>query len=596
MRWLRRHLSEWTTSDAIFVALEALSFGALLAAVGWTEPWLGVVGLGLGVVAELSRVFISDYMANLDLDVGLTSRIRMALRSALMVAALALDPDTTRAILVAAVGLVLTVQISTGLSRFVLRRSRRPRLIQPLLNLEVDHELMRGRRRRHRWEPLMMPTMAALEAAAMAVAVATLADGEGVATAVLWIGAGLALVACVIAVAATVGKNTPSVRQSYERTVRAALQEVAPEVICYVSTGDTAPYMVGQWLAPLEQATRRCVFVVRELDNALAITDTRWPVIYAPTTRSVELCVLDTTRAALYFANAGRNVHLVRDARLQHAFLNHGDSDKASSANPVARMYDEVWLAGEAARDRYQSAGVALSPEAVRFIGRPQIEDLNPGNLARSTTTVLYAPTFEGLFEEVNYSSVERIGPALVRTLIEQRPEVGIIFRPHPTSGQFRKQIRSSLDEIARLLRTAPNAHLHRYVGKGSTESIYENMNEADVLIGDISSVITDFLATRRPILVSNPKELELGEFESMFPSQRGCYVFDSDMARFLAQLDLALADDPLAAIRLQQEEYLLGVHPEGPTQAFVQTIDAFCADAASVEIGNTFMFSDGSD
>ena len=87
------------------------------------------------------------------------------------------------------------------------------------------------------------------------------------------------------------------------------------------------------------------------------------PVVYAPKTRHVEELIRPTTMVAYYLANAGKNVHLLREASIRHVFLNHGDSDKSTSANPVSRVYDGVWVAGQAAIDRYKAAGNKYVPQ-----------------------------------------------------------------------------------------------------------------------------------------------------------------------------------------------------------------------------------------
>ena len=39
---------------------------------------------------------------------------------------------------------------------------------------------------------------------------------------------------------------------------------------------------------------------------------------------------------ALYPANAGKNIHLLRLPGIRHVFIGHGDSDKVASINPNA--------------------------------------------------------------------------------------------------------------------------------------------------------------------------------------------------------------------------------------------------------------------
>src|SRR5690625_6533680 len=71
-----------------------------------------------------------------------------------------------------------------------------------------------------------------------------------------------------------------------------------------------------------------------------------------------------------------RNNHMVRYSGLTHIQLLHGESDKASSANPVTRMYDRDFVAGQAAIDRFEKFGVSMHPDIFRIVGRPQVEEV----------------------------------------------------------------------------------------------------------------------------------------------------------------------------------------------------------------------------
>ena len=68
--------------------------------------------------------------------------------------------------------------------------------------------------------------------------------------------------------------------------------------------------------------------------------------------------MVSTLRCVFYVNNALRNVHVVRYAGVRHVQLNHGDSDKATSYNPVFRMFDRNFVAGQAAVDRFGAHGI----------------------------------------------------------------------------------------------------------------------------------------------------------------------------------------------------------------------------------------------
>ena len=74
-------------------------------------------------------------------------------------------------------------------------------------------------------------------------------------------------------------------------------------------------------------------------------------------------------RVAFFVANGQKNGDLWRNPHLRHVFLGHGDSDKATSATPIARLYDQVWVAGRAGIDRYRAAGIDIPEGATAIHG-----------------------------------------------------------------------------------------------------------------------------------------------------------------------------------------------------------------------------------
>ena len=147
--------------------------------------------------------------------------------------------------------------------------------------------------------------------------------------------------------------------------------------------------------------------------------------------------------------------------------------------------------------------------------------------------------------------------------------------------------------EIARMLKEAPNAHMHTYVPRNSRVALYDNMNDAEVLISDVSSVVTDFMATKRPILVSNPRNVSVDEYLRLFPNQKGCYIFGTDGEAFMELLDTALTNDPERDQRAETECRLLGIHPLGPTRTFVDAANEFYDEAAAHDQANTFRYAE---
>ncbi|CAM5674651.1 Aromatic ring-opening dioxygenase LigA OS=Streptomyces antimycoticus OX=68175 GN=SANT12839_040770 PE=4 SV=1 [Streptomyces antimycoticus] len=125
---------------------------------------------------------------------------------------------------------------------------------------------------------------------------------------------------------------------------------------------------------------------------------------------------LGGVRVALYPANTGRNIHLLRIPTMQHVFLAPGgDGDEAAAVDPYSKVYDQVWVAGEAGRRRHVQAAVGVEDADIVEIGRPQLDGLRvagTGHTPAPLPTVLYAPTGDGA-----------AGEPIVRALLDsERP------------------------------------------------------------------------------------------------------------------------------------------------------------------------------
>ena len=360
--------------------------------------------------------------------------------------------------------------------------------------------------------------------------------------------------------------------------VVAALHELAPEVVCYFSSPASGSYALRVWVDTLRCLRNRVVVVLREAHHLDAVDLTGLAVVVLPLARDVEAAQVPSMRVALYPTNVIKNNHMIRLPGIRHAFIGHGDSDKAGSFSPVTRMYDEIWVAGEAGRDRYLTAREGVRPEQVRQVSRPQLAPLaGRRSVAReqdSLPTVLYAPTWEGFYEQSDYCSVARPGVAAVRALVDSG-RFRVLFKPHPASGGRRADVRLGVQEIEDLLTGGPHQRV-----PDAPEALYSAMCEADVLLSDVSSVLSDWLATGRPYVVANPQGWAVADMHERFPTTCGGAVLDPDGA-VLPLVAEALGVDALADRRARLSRYLLGTPSADPLQDFVDEVSAFVDRAA---------------
>lgn len=344
-----------------------------------------------------------------------------------------------------------------------------------------------------------------------------------------------------------------------------ALRRLAPRFLLYFSAPPGSEYQVRMWLPHLRQLGEPFVVVMPERHNVAAIAATGVPAVVCPTFQSLDAVMVPSLRAAFYVNNGMRNAHCVRYTRLLHVQLYHGDSDKAVTASPLNQLYDRVFVAGQAAIDRFAAYGVEIPPHRFRIVGRPQVAGLAVADRPIhqvEAPVVLYAPTWVGAHQDSNYCSLP-IAERIVRRLLERGCTV--IVRPHPYSHRHRESA-AVLNRIGQLLAAdrAATGRAHRWGPAATTElSLFECMDRSDAMICDVSSVASEYLFTGKPFAITDMTGA--GErFVTTFPVARAAYVLPGDSGP--DQLDALLTEllqrDPLAARRAELRTYYLGEIP----------------------------------
>ncbi|MEZ0074935.1 CDP-glycerol glycerophosphotransferase family protein [Planotetraspora sp. GP83] len=385
------------------------------------------------------------------------------------------------------------------------------------------------------------------------------------------------------------------------RIIRAVDEQVRayqPDVLLYFSGPPKSAYQATMWLDPLERIGCRALVVLRERELANALGRTTLPVLCIPS--AVDLMNfrgLDSARVALFASNVGNNIHMLRVPGVTSVFIGHGDSDKEASFNPFTKVYDEVWVAGPAGRERYRRAQVGVRDEAIVEVGRPQLSEvLRSSPFTQGVVpyrTVLYAPTWEGWTDDLFHTSIVTMGPALVRALLGQ--PVRLIYKPHPLTGHRSPAARAAHRRILALLsepRTAGSEARTAGSGvpavpnlavTGAGPSLYDCFNQADLLIGDISSVVTDFVASGKPYAVTNVAGRPEPEFRHRYPTAGAAYLLSDDLRELpgvLGHLQTA-GEDPMAGARRELRAHLLGPdHPDALTR-FDEAVKRACAAAS---------------
>jgi hypothetical protein len=349
----------------------------------------------------------------------------------------------------------------------------------------------------------------------------------------------------------------------------AALRAVEPEVLVHFNARAASAYAINDWMPVLARLNERHRVVILTVDRQPWHFDTiegdTIPLVHLNGAEAIERFVelVPSLVLALYPRDTSANKNLLRVPGLFDVYIGHGESDKQEAVNPATRAFDEIWIAGDAARERYLAADIGVREEQLRVVGRPQVDDLREravghGAEKQQTTsrrTVAYAPTWEGYYADDGYESVAALGPDVVAALLA-RPHLDVIYVPHPALGTLNPEF----EQANRRLASRVAAGGGRIVLAGSQAARYAALASADLLISDISSDTVDFLALDRPYVVLDPTGTNLAAFVAGNPSASAGDVIDRGSAAALGDvIDRALADDPHAAGRAALAERYLG-------------------------------------
>ncbi|WP_326582824.1 hypothetical protein OG889_29835 [Streptomyces sp. NBC_00481] len=472
-----------------------------------------------------------------------------------------------------------------------------------------------------------------------------------------WGGAGLGI-GLTLLVAGTAYLSTwllPKKRAKSEQQVMEWLDRwlarYRPTTAMYFSGGTTSAYQANMWLSTLSQLEKPLI-VLRERFMVQKIDATDVPVICFPKVSTMFSLENSTLKMMLHPANAAKTSQVLRIPTVKHAFINHGESDKLSSCNPYAKAYDEVWVAGPAARERYALAEVGVEDKDIVEVGRPQLAPIRPyaGPPTGTYTTVLYAPTWEGWDGNPGNTSVVLAGENIVRGLLAD-DKVRLLYKPHPMTGSVDPRagaanerikamireantkrsgarpgaeaaaelarrtaaldqltstsFRASADEMERmLLQSTPSGDREAAISEATlawekaywasfpewehriiTEArpaIFACFNASDLLVSDVSSVVSDWLSSEKPYSVANTSGLPEAAFRAAFPTVSAGVVLTPKAGGVPALLDAVRnpEKDVFVKARADLKEQLLGPSDPPSLVRFDRAVKALCAKA----------------
>lgn len=318
-----------------------------------------------------------------------------------------------------------------------------------------------------------------------------------------------------------------------------------------------AGHHIGMWTPWIERTGIPWVVVARSpaLFHHLAAMYPATPIVQGTIPASVT--------GALYSHGAQANTDFIQASDATHVFLGHGDSDKPLSASERVLQYDVVAVAGQAAIDRFTAAGIDVSADRIRVIGRPQTEGIRAGaERVPQNPTVLYAPTWRHADDALNVSSLA-VADRIVHALLDRGCTV--VFRRH-FAGQNHVEAEAMIATVNALLAddSARTGRPHRWGPGAMDEPLIDAFNSVDAMVSDISGIVVDFMASTKPLVMYAAQFTDPDVFRSAHPTAQAAYVIDRDLVQIDPALDAALGDDPLATARVERADHYLG----GPDRA----------------------------
>lgn len=644
-----RRAVQMTALLALLVLYSAQLAGAL-----WPNLTVFVTASAVGILLDLYLQHRQPGLLALLGKVRFDIVTRQLLRDMLIVVGLVRLPDVNTVEEKRLVPLLLGCYLAHFLCQGVAVLVRRNRTL-PIITRNVDTSGLKltqapprllARRSSHRLLRFMLPATAGLLTTAVDSSMGWALGGLAVSLVLFAGGAGYQLTWLL-------PKYRTADEQQALRWLDAWLADYRPTVGMYFSGGATSAYQANMWLSTLAALDGRPIIVLRERFMVQKIDATDVPIVCIPKVAHLMHLEHSTVKMLLHPANSGKTSQVLRIPTIKHAFTNHGESDKLSSCNPYAKAYDEVWVAGPAARERYQLADIGVDDHDVVEVGRPQLAPIEPyaGPPAPGRkTTVLYAPTWEGWTNDPGNTSVILAGENIVRELLAD-DDVRLLYKPHPLTGSVDSRagaadrriqamiaeansrrsgerpgpeaatelarrtaeldrltttaFRKSADEVERMLlqsrpdtgraesvATATEAWEAAYwasfpewehqIITDARPGIYACFNQADLLISDVSSVVSDYLSSEKPYAVANTSGLSEDEFVAGFPTVRAATIL-TPSAKEIPELLAAVRDpsrDTLADKRADLKVHLLGPTDPPSLVRFNEAALALCADA----------------
>ncbi len=313
---------------------------------------------------------------------------------------------------------------------------------------------------------------------------------------------------------------------------------------------------VEPWIPLFREAGFEFIVIARSPDLYHAIRQAH-PDVSVCLARKVEdtdtiVRAYPSLRAFFYVSNAINNAHFQRCATARHISLGHGDSDKSSSMTRIFKVYDEIFVAGQAHIDRFEHASFDTSALRFRIVGRPGTPAMPRAAKDSRPTSITYLPTWEGIYAEQQYSSLAMARDVLGTAL---RSGLPVNAKLHPATGAFDARWKDAERAIGQALDGVSGNRL-TFIDR--SVKVGELLASGTLYICDVSAVVSDCLSTGAPIFVYMPPDGHVHISSGRMSYGDYAYTFSTPEELSLKLLDVLDGNDPLAPARAEAVEYFI--------------------------------------
>lgn len=342
-------------------------------------------------------------------------------------------------------------------------------------------------------------------------------------------------------------------------------------------------YQIKQWLEVLSflNGQKKILFIVKDR-KVLSWLQSKndFAIVYYQNLESLtEFYSKHNIKVILYVNNGLRNFHSLMNNNALHVHINHGESDKTSTISNQAKAYDYSFVVGNAGYDKYQLNLLKKDMNHFIKIGRPQLDfvgkiELN-SEAIDTKKVILYAPTWEGNYSSMNFSSLKEYGLDIVQKILTSR-EYYLVYKPHPTTGMRDISIKNVNSEIIQLIKQSTQGEL---ISEGDINTLY---NSVDLAIFDNSAVAIDYLRVNKPMLMTDMFANIKDRVSKPIILGASRLLSDIHVDKLLLIIDEELKNDTLYQERNRIKEYFLGNYDYAKKESshlFISKIDEICQE-----------------